>query len=183
MAKIKDLISHTNPISNTNIINSDENSISNFSEMKLLKFEEKINNKAHYQQKTIKSLLNTYNNSNSNSSNSNSYKDSNIFRNIKTTINANCSNLITVVATPKTEATSITTSVVTNPISNNKCLKSLMNDSNKNLSVLVNSQEDLNKYNCTHCNRSYNDKEKLKRHINNTHKKEKKFECNICHKK
>jgi hypothetical protein len=128
--------------------------------MKLLKFEEKVSN-THYQQKTIKSLLNAFN------------KDSSVFRNIKTTINTttSSSNVITLL-TPSTPSAP-----------NSKCLQNRIDDASKSLNVVVNNDDTINRYNCLGCNRTYNDPEKLKRHVNNTHKKEKKFECNVCNKK
>jgi uncharacterized Zn-finger protein len=38
-------------------------------------------------------------------------------------------------------------------------------------------------YSCSKCHRVYADEEKLKRHVNNTHNKVKKFECSICSKR
>ncbi len=188
MAKIKDIIKYNNETSssNPNGFNNDENTVNtSINEMKLLKGE--INNKTQIQQKTIKSLLNTLNNNSANTNttttNNNNYyyKDSNIFRNIKTTINTNCNNLITVVSPTSTIPTT-STGIFNN--NNSKFIKnSTIDATNKNLSILLNNEKHFNDYNCTSCNRSYNDKEKLKRHINNTHKKEKKFECNFCYKK
>ena len=191
MAKIKDIIKYSNEtISNPNGFNSDENTVNTtINEMKLLKDEEKINNNSktqQIQQKTIKSLLNTFsNNSATTNTNNNNYyyKDSNIFRNIKTTINTNCNNLITVVSPTTTSTTTTVPTTSTSVFNNSKYIKNSIDTSNNSLSILLNNEKNFNDYNCTSCNRSYNDKEKLKRHINNTHKKEKKFECNFCYKK
>ncbi len=38
----------------------------------------------------------------------------------------------------------------------------------------------VSRYCCCHCQRVYNDEVKLRRHINNTHNKVKKFECSVC---
>lgn len=60
-------------------------------------------------------------------------------------------------------------------------ISNVINSSTANL--IVSNNDNSNRYNCINCNRIYNNEEKLKRHINNTHKKEKKFECNICSKR
>ena len=171
MAKIKDIIKLTTTTSG-NVTTSEENSNIASNEFKLSNFEDKIYNKTLYQQKTIKSLLDAINTKPTTTAS----KDANVFRNIKTTINSSSSNLIALLSTRPTVSTA--TSNVTN-----KSLNSIIEDTNKSINIFVNNEESKTGYNCTSCNRSYNDNEKLKRHINNTHKKEKKFECNLCSKK
>ena len=123
---------------------------------------DKISNSYH-QQKTIKSLLSAFS------------KEPNVFRNIKTTTSL----MSTGGGTIKSMLASSST--------NSQCLQSFIDNSNNNNSnglVMTSGMMNEDKrYECSNCNRCYNDAEKLKRHVNNTHKKEKKFECNMCEKK
>ena len=62
-----------------------------------------------------------------------------------------------------------------------KCGKKFTNSGNKNKHVkLVHEKKETNSYKCNLCDKAYNEKYKLKRHIESIHKGAKPFKCKLC---
>ena len=61
------------------------------------------------------------------------------------------------------------------------CGKKFTNSGNKNKHVnLVHEKKETNSYKCNLCEKGYNEKYKLKRHIESIHKGAKPFKCKLC---